>query len=175
MCGARHREVDRGFPADDVVVHTDGNFPFQIFFNVPFLPDPPAEAPMGPVTVAVTVRASDTGGNKTTTAPQVIEIVPDIFPPQILTFSPSQGQVLANSLLDLTGITVRFDEPLQPATIDQASVTVDWAGLDGVFDNVGDPANLIFRGAKVNPIPEPNTALLVSLGLVLLRVRSRAF
>jgi len=47
-------------------------------------------------------------------------------------------------------------------------------GFDGVFDNVGDPADLIFGGAKVNPILEPNTALLVSVGLVLLRLRSRA-
>lgn len=44
-------------------------------------------------------------------------------------------------------------------------------GIDGVFDNAGDPVAIDFADAEV--VPEPSTPLLVLIGLVALRVIER--
>ena len=67
---------------DGNVVQTDGNFPFQFFFTAPLL------ANQASFTLAV--RATDTGGNTTTTPEETFTLTPDVTPPVVVSTAPSE-------------------------------------------------------------------------------------
>jgi hypothetical protein len=118
---------------DDVTVQTDGNFPFQFFFNAPLLPDSVASQDL-----SVSLIASDTGGNRMTALPETLQIIPDTFPPKIGDFSPAQGDSIPSQLLASIGINVRFTEPVDSSTVTMSSVSLTWAGPDSTFGTADD-------------------------------------
>ncbi|MHC5029016.1 MAG: Ig-like domain-containing protein, partial [Planctomycetota bacterium] len=115
------------------VVQTDGNYPFQFYFETPALADPRGSEPL-----AIVVRATDTGGNVTESIEQVYELVPDIFPPVVTEVTPGSSTPLPDGLFENLGITVRCSEALDPASVSADSVEVRWAGPDGTFETRDD-------------------------------------
>ena len=60
---------------DGAVAQIDGNFPFQFFVDIPTLAGPAGSQ------IEIAVRAWDTGGNQTVSNALVLDIVPDLVPP----------------------------------------------------------------------------------------------
>ena len=66
------------------------------------------------MTTTVEVRATDTGGNSTVSAPLTLELVPDSFPPEIRRSSPIDGSKVVR---DFNAVRIGFNEALDAATV----------------------------------------------------------
>ncbi len=64
--------------------------------------------------VVVQARATDSGGNVALSNPLTFDLVPDTFAPMVTSTSPADG---ASGGPGVRLVTVRFDEPLDPATV----------------------------------------------------------
>jgi hypothetical protein len=119
------RNVD--FYVDGRRVARDGSFPFEERFTTPRLSE----------RTSFTVRAcaSDTGGNSSCTDDIVVSLVPDATRPQILDVSPDN----ATSTLEVTQISVDFNEDIDQASLDNA-LTLAGTGPDQQFDTADDVA-----------------------------------
>ncbi|MEO1041422.1 MAG: Ig-like domain-containing protein [Pseudomonadota bacterium] len=106
---------------DGEVVRTDLSIPYSLSFVVPTLASGATEG-------TVQVRAVDTGGNATTTAPINFTIIEDITPPEVVRVSPADNGFL---LVDTATARVILDEAVDPA-----SVTAGLASLTDGDDNV---------------------------------------
>jgi hypothetical protein len=115
------------FYVDGARVATDGNFPFEHWVTAPL------RAP-GKTSFTVRARASDTGGNATFSEELVIDLLPDVTPPQVARAVPANGGLVgaANS------VEVYFNEPLAPTTVSSAGVRLIAAGPDGVINTADD-------------------------------------
>ncbi len=149
------------FYVDDVLVLTDGNFPFEHRFITP------ARAP-GKATFTVRARATDTGGNATWTPLYTLTLVPDGTPPQVISFFPENNALTGA----LASAAVTFSEAMNAGTL-QSGLTLTGAGADGIFGNADDQA----VGASVSFSKENRTAYLTPSGALtpgLYRIRAGA-
>jgi hypothetical protein len=175
---------------DDVVVQTDGNFPFQFFFNAPSLqslglrvpaPHRPghARSPQGgSASFTVTVRASDTGGNRTTATPEVFAVLSDSSAPTVANASIDSGELVTSVELAASGISLRLSEPVDPLSV-PGSIALTWAGPDDQF-GTGDDALVpiqhslveLDRRLVVAPMNAPSGALELRLDGALISDRA---
>lgn len=103
---------------DGVVVRADVSFPWA-FAAVGLSADPADPA------VTVQVRVTDTGGNVTLSAPLVVDLVPDTYPPRVAAVTPADG---ATAPAGLPVARVRFNEPMDPATLTPRTLRLFAAG-----------------------------------------------
>jgi len=117
---------------DGEVVQTDGNFPFQFFVNAPAFASP--DGTDNPVPFEIAVRASDTGGNRTTADAQTLGVQPDRTAPRVVAVTPSDGSTLLSSRpFDIT-----FSEPVEASGVIDDAITVVSAGDDDAFGTSDD-------------------------------------
>ncbi len=149
---------------DGEVVQTDGGFPFQFFLTVPNY----GAAGIGPSNMFnVALRATDTGGNGTTTVAQTLEVVQDIFPPTVTASTPLANETYPPEFFDIYALTASFSEPVDAATVNASSVQLIGTGPDTLFDTADDvtfPASvsLLQNNRVVAVAPDqtlPNTDL----------------
>ncbi len=115
------------FYLDGKLLASDGNFPFEIFFNSPLM------TPAKP-NFAVRARAFDTGGNSTWSDPLTIELGPDGTPPQVARTRPLAGSILGQPM----SVAAFFSEPLRPDSVVPDAFRVVGAGVDGLFGTADD-------------------------------------
>lgn len=89
----------------------------------------------GAKSVTIQAKATDTGGNSTLSAPVVIQLVPDTFPPTIVSIDPPDGSVRGKGT---TTLRARFSEPLDPSKFKPGTFTLVEAGADGKFGTKDD-------------------------------------
>lgn len=123
------------FYIDDKKVATIGAFPFEFRFVAPAS----ANEPMGSFTIKA--RASDTGGNATTTPELTVPLVKDTTPLHLVRTSPRAFSVVVSGNI----ITATFSKPLNSATLTPASFQVVSAGPDEVLGTQDD--SLVLGGA----------------------------
>ena len=109
------------------VVANDAAFPFELSGQAPTIGT-------GGTTMTLQVRATDTGGNSTLSAPIVVGVVPDTFAPQVSNISVTEGA----RLFFVRSITVTFDEPLDLSRLDVAGVSLVKKGADGLAGTADD-------------------------------------
>ncbi|MCA9430746.1 MAG: VCBS repeat-containing protein, partial [Candidatus Omnitrophica bacterium] len=114
---------------------TDGNFPFEFRFLAPLRSEQ--------ASVTVQARATDTGGNVTTTN-QMLTLTDDATPPQVIAVAPSQGS--SSKPGSLTSISVFFDEPILVSTLGSNSFQLMSAGPDRSLDT---PDDIAVRGGSI--------------------------
>ena len=95
------------------VVANDPAYPFDFSVAVP------AIATAGN-TVNIQVRATDTGGNTTTSAATAYSVVPDTFPPSVVATSLAEGA----RVFFVRSVQVTFSEPLDTARLAVAGVSL---------------------------------------------------
>ena len=97
---------------DGQVVANDVSFPWTAAVALPKL---------SPTTTSTTVqaRATDTGGNTTLSAPLVVELVPDTFPPKILGSNLVDGSVHGSKFRT---VRIAFSEAMDPETLNAQSI-----------------------------------------------------
>jgi hypothetical protein len=88
------------------VVATDVSFPWDAFIPLP--PFSPEAS-----TISLQVRATDTGGNTTLSAPLILELTPDPTPPTITQISPADGAMVSG----IRTVRINFSEPMDESTI----------------------------------------------------------
>lgn len=137
------REVE--FLVDGEVVATDGSFPFEHTILVP----PRSQK----TSLTIRVRATDTGGNSTLSAPLVIAINNDTTPPTVRNTAPGQGRSLAPGTL--TAVTVFMSEPISAATVTNSTFRLFTAGPDAIPGNGDD---VLVNGGGI-ALAANNTAL----------------
>ena len=119
------RQVE--FFIDGALVGADGSFPFEYYFTTPA-----RTATKNSFTIQA--RATDTGGNSTLTGVVTVQLVPDATPPRVVRKYPDSGAILS----DLTHVSARFSEPIQPATITPQSLQLVGAGPDRTLGTADD-------------------------------------
>ena len=87
-----------------VSVLTDLKYPFDLSVALPTI------AANGGTAVTLAVRATDTNGNVTTTAPIAVTLVPDVAPPALVSATVSNGAVIST---DTHTLRFTFNKPLQ--------------------------------------------------------------
>jgi hypothetical protein len=122
---------------DGQKVQTDGDFPFHFFLPIPdFLP-------MGMNTHSIEVRASDTGGNTSTSGQVPFDVVADATPPTVVATNPPASTTVPSDFFEVYGIALSLSERVDPATVSPSSTTLISSGPDLVFGN-GDDAVVPF-------------------------------
>ncbi len=101
------------------VVSNDVSFPFDLTATA-LNDDPEATR------VDVQVRATDTGGNSTISNTLTFNLVPDTFAPNVTSTSPKADGRRKN----ISGISVRFDEPIDTELLDLSGITLTNLGAD---------------------------------------------
>jgi hypothetical protein len=129
------------------VVSNDVSFPFELFAQTPTIAQ-------GGSTLSIQVRATDTGGNTSLSNLVNLTVVPDTFPPQLVSSSVSDG----DHRFFVKSIDLTFDEPLDTTRITPAGVSLVRAGADGLFgtaDDVSVSVTLDFRaqGQSISVLP----------------------
>ena len=107
-------------------INTDGNFPFEFRFVAP------SRTEMTEFTVHAV--ASDTGGNKTTSATLIIAVTPDTIPPTLQASNPSDNSLVQSTV----GLRLTFSEQINVASLLAGGITLVGAGADGSFDTSDD-------------------------------------
>ncbi|MBI3417732.1 MAG: Ig-like domain-containing protein [Verrucomicrobia bacterium] len=115
------------FYVDGKLIETDGNFPFELRMLTPLLT-------AGKSTFTVQAIASDTGGNRTSTPVQTIQIVPDATPPRVGPTPPTSNGFSANA----TSIGAAFNEAIDATTLTTNSFTLLFSGKDRRFGTADD-------------------------------------
>lgn len=116
-----------------VRTQTDGGFPFEFFFMTP------RREVRDRITVRV--RVSDTGGNSRLTDELVIELVADLTPPAVVRTVPADGGLAGG----VATVAIYTTEPLDPASLTEATFRVTAAGGDGLF---GTPDDAVVAGSR---------------------------
>jgi uncharacterized repeat protein (TIGR01451 family) len=116
------------FFVDGVKVLTDGNFPFEHRFVTPLLSQQ--------ASFTIQACATDTGGNRTCTATQTVHLTQDATPPRVVSVTPANGSGVAQGTL--SAVSAVFSEPVDPATVSNASFTLTAAGPDGILGTTDD-------------------------------------
>jgi len=119
------RQVE--FYRDGQRVAVDGNFPFEVAFTAP-------SRTATQTTLRVRARAIDTAGNQTLSEELTLELLPDALPPRVLRTLPEVTDLLPQ----LTSMVVLISEPLDPATVTEASVRLVAAGPDRTLGTADD-------------------------------------
>ncbi len=141
------------FFVDGVPVATDGNFAFEHRFVTPLIAQQPS--------FTLSAQATDTGGNATSTVETVITLTTDATPPRASRVSPENGSIVH---ADTTrAISATFSEPIDPATLSDATFRLFSAGPDGAAGSADD---VLVTGGIVSYRDDINTAFL-TLGTLL--------
>lgn len=119
------------------VVATDATYPFDLDFL------PPAGLPDGQA-LALTVRATDTGGNQ---AEQVVNLTYRAQAPRVVEVSPASG---FTTKLGLESGWVRFDKVMNPAGATANALDLRASGTDGIFGTADDRV-VIPSGVRFDP------------------------
>ena len=99
---------------DGLVVQTALSFPFNLSATMPVI--------TGTKTTAIVqVRASDTGGNTTTSTPVTLNLTPDRTPPTLTSINPADGSKRGTSFRT---IQLSFSEGMDPETFVAANFTL---------------------------------------------------
>jgi hypothetical protein len=114
------------FYVDGVRAATDGSFPFEYRFRAP------ARGLRDRFTVQA--RASDTGGNAAFTPLLEVRLLPDTTPPRVTRTVPPVGSIAGS----VQTLAVFFNEALDPASVNGATVQWRSAGLDGIPGTADD-------------------------------------
>jgi hypothetical protein len=109
------------------VVANDVSFPFDFIAPVPM-------SATGE-TFTIEVRATDTGGNATTSAPTTLAIVPDTFAPTIDFVIPANG---TSRFFGSKAVRIRFNEPLDASLLAGSTFSIVSAGANGTFGDSDD-------------------------------------
>ena len=105
----------------DVQLLVDGQ-PTQSAVSFPFNLEAIAPRRNGQKTsFTLQVRATDTGGNSTLSAPVTIDLLPDVTPPTIVKIDPSEGE---KKLRDFRTLHVTFSEAMAAADVTAANFQV---------------------------------------------------
>ncbi len=131
------------FFVDGAKVATDGNFPFEVQFQTPLLAKQPS--------FTLRARATDTGGSSAETGLIEVAVLPDTTAPRVLRFEPRSHVQRADA------VSAFFSEPLNPATLSEASLRVLAAGPDGL-PGTGD--DLPLADGSLNYLPEARALVL---------------
>jgi hypothetical protein len=107
-------------------VLNDGGFPFELVFTAPRLSDQES--------FRLRARATDTGGNATFTQEYTIQVTPDATAPMTRAVVPRDGALLGT----VATIAAFVDEPLDPQTLSESSLTLLAAGPDRSFGTGDD-------------------------------------
>ena len=123
------RDVE--FFVDDVLVATDGNYPFEVRLIAPGL---------SPTRTSFKLRAkaTDTGGNATFSEEVTLLLVKDATPPTARPLQPAPNGVAGN----VRTVAITFNEPVDGATV-APRLRVYSAGAD---DTLGTADDLSFEG-----------------------------
>ena len=105
-------------------VATDGSFPFEARIRAPF------ETASG--RISISARATDTGGNETTTSPVDLTLVDDLTPPRVVSHSPVTRNTDARTVAAFLG------EPLDAGPLSPDTLSLFAAGPDGIADTADD-------------------------------------
>ena len=148
------------------VVRNSVAFPFD------FVAVAPSIRP-GATTVTLQVRATDTGGNTTLSAPLVIGLVRDTFPPAVAALDPADGALRGPNQRT---IQVRFSEPIDARAVPTAAFQLVEAGPGGVFDDGNDVAVPISNvQVRANDTLFQLTTDALAVGVYQIRLRRDAF
>jgi hypothetical protein len=98
---------------------TDGSFPFEYRFVAPLLINQPS--------FTLEARATDTGGNSTTTGLITTTLVPDMASPEVIGVVPADRSFHS----DVGTVAVTFSEAIKPATLAVPGFELFEAGVDG--------------------------------------------
>jgi hypothetical protein len=122
------------FYLDGQRVATDGGFPFEHYFVVPRLTQQQA--------FRVRARASDTSGNATWTAEQLVAIASDATPPGVVGQVPATRGIVSGARV----VAAFFDEQLAPGSVGSGALDLVEAGPDLAF---GSPDDVPIHGGVV--------------------------
>ena len=111
------------------VVFNDVSFPFDLAAIAPNIQP-------GASTMEVRARATDTGGNVTTSAAITIDLVPDTFAPTLVATNVANGDKRGQAFRNFT---VDFSEPMDTSTLTAANIRLVGPGGPVV------PTNIQFR------------------------------
>jgi hypothetical protein len=126
------------------VVQNDVTFPFDLTAALPLLAS-------GTSTAKLQVRATDTGGNSTLSAPVTLRLVPDTFAPAIIATNPPDG---TSRGVKFRSFSVSFSEPMDEATLTAANFQLTGPG------GPVTPVNVQFRhGGSGVQLTYPSLAL----------------
>jgi len=92
---------------DGRVIASEASFPWDFAAVMPVLA-------LGSDTATLQVRATDTGGNVSTSDPLVLELVPDTFAPTIIATSPGDGFYVSRHQ---RSIQIAFSDGMDPSTL----------------------------------------------------------
>ena len=109
------------------VVATDPAYPFDFSIAVPSIAK-------GGTSVTVQARATDTGGNVTTTAVTTLEVVRDTFPPTVSSVSVAEGA----SIFFVRSIQTVFNKPIDVTKLTLSGVSLVNIGPDGTAGTADD-------------------------------------
>lgn len=130
------------------IVSNDIAFPFELFTQVPTIAD-------GGNTLNIQIRATDTGGNVTLSAPVTLTVVPDTFAPVVSSVSIAEG----DRRFFVRSIDMVFDEPIDTALLSTSGISLLRSGNDGLFgtaDDITVPVTLNSRafGQRISVVIE---------------------
>lgn len=112
------------FLIDSQRVASDGSFPFELRFQAP------------PARFRLEAVAVDTGGNRASTSPWVVDVEPDRTAPRVLRLYPDQDARLVSAP---ASVSATFDEDLDASQVAQG-LGLFFAGADGALGTSDDQA-----------------------------------
>ena len=117
------------FLVDGRRIATDGNYEFESSFVTPAI-TPTKKS------FTLQARATDTGGNSTTTALLNVALAPLAAPPRVIRTSPAPGAFASSARV----VSAVFNEPVLEATVNRNTVMLRSAGPDNAFGTQDDIA-----------------------------------
>jgi hypothetical protein len=124
------------FYIDGQKTATDGNFPFEYTFRIPWRTASKAS-------FTLRARASDTGGNFRFTDEIRVNQSPDATPPSVRFGLPATNSVPTN----ITSVIVYFDGAIDPTTLTSDTFKIISAGPDNLF---GTPDDLVISNGAIS-------------------------
>ena len=113
------------------VVRNNVSFPFDLTTQLPTL----ASLAAGQTTVTVQVRATDTGGNTTLSAPVTLNLVRDTIPPTLTSLTPADGATRPEGARN---VTLKFSKPIVVSGALTDVFKIVGAGADGKLGTADD-------------------------------------
>lgn len=131
---------------DGRVVVNDVSFPWELTVRAPLLS-------AGKDTLSLQVRATDTGGNSTSSAAISVKLIRDVTAPRLRHTFPNSGTI-ADSV---SSVFFDFNEPVDPRSLTERSFLLVYAGPDNRLDT---PDDAVVPGTTLTYQPSLNAAVL---------------
>ena len=116
------------FFVNDELIATDGNFPFEVRLTTPTRAD-------GSDFFSLRAVAVDTGGNATSTETILVELVPDLTPPEAVELFPAPDSFNMDAA---DRVSIAFDEPIDASLLPFSNFELVRAGPDTVLGTADD-------------------------------------